>query len=487
MNALVPYRARFARSCFLAGLVIFGAACAKITPPPVISKPKLSESSDARPALLPSHLTVSLESQLSAFAPLLKDVIAEKLAIDQDEWTDAAGPKGTDIETRIHAAVTEEPTLRMRDSTLTISIPISYYGDVRARAKTPLGTVWLTHGTPWGTKEEPGRIVLHVEVETDVRKGAKVFTDSKLTQVVFTAPKGESICTSGLVRICVTRAKAAEYVHAEIEKNIRKEAPRALAALDDTIAREANLSRVIDPALAALHTPQQTALGTWLSLAPKAAALTRFSGKDDVLALGAELWLEPTFSIEKPEAPNEKVLIRDPTSEPSALRLDLIIPFAQLSRAYTEAARRIRTGAAKVVEVTVLGLDADRKHLVLSIVLERDKRRVEIFALAEPISRDGALVLRETTPTQASQPGLLYMRARANELSQALAREAVVPLAPFLADHVSAIRARMATLLLPFGAFELTPEKQSFEEHVGFEKSALRVRSELFVAARLTR
>lgn len=482
-----PPRTRIACLAWLLCVAAALGACAKVAPAPVVPKPSLSiPQPAARTPLLPSHLTVSLVSKLTDFAPLLKDALADKLAIDQKDWTRAAGPKGVELETRIHAAVSEEPTLTMREQTLTVSIPITYYGEVRARAKTPLGNVWITKGTAWGTKAEPGRVVLQVDVEASVRGGARISTKSALTNVAFTAPNMDSICTSGLVRICVSRNQAAEYVHAEIEKTIRGEAPRALSALDETIAREANLSRVIDPALAALRTPQRTALGTWLSLAPKAAALGHWSGNDDQLTLGGELWLEPVFTLEKPETNTESVIVRDPTEDASALRLDLLIPFEQLSRAYGEAARRIRTRSAKVVGVTVLGVAQDGSQLALGIVLERAKRRVEIYALATPIHRDGSLILRDLTPTPASESALQYMKTEPAELRQAFEREAVVALSPFLADHVSAVRARMAMLLLPFGTLELTPEAQKFEELVAFEAKALRVRSEVLVSARLT-
>ncbi len=434
---------------------------------------------------MPSHLTVTLESKLSDFAPLLKDVLEAKLELDQKEWVRADGPKGVEIETRIHAGLGEEPTLTMRERTLTVDIPIAYHGDVRARVKTPFGHVWLTRGTAWGTKAEPAKVMLRVNVEASVRNGARVFTKSALDHMTFTAPSMEKVCASGVLKICISRDDAAKYVHAEVEKVIRDEAAPALAALDETIAREANLSRIVDPALAALRTPQQTALGSWLALTPRAAALARWSGKEDTLSLGGELWMEPTFSLDRPAVANEAILLRDATDDPSVLRLDLLLTFEQLSRAYTEAAKRVRTRSVKVAAVRVLGADPDGKHLVIALVLERDKRRSEVYVRGEPVIRDGALALATVTATEPSLVGLAHARANEAELSAALTREMVVALSPLLADHVSAIRTRMAALLSAFGTLELTPERQSFGSQVAFEEKALRVRSEVSVSAQL--
>ncbi len=464
--------------------LVLSVGCTKQPPPPRVPAPAVVARKDPRSPLPPSHLRFVLEADLSQLAPLLHETLVRELSFDQPDWTRATStPAIAQVDTIMHVRA-EAPSLAMNGGTLEVAVPLVYYGRVRAKIKTPLGKVWLTQGADWGTEPAPGRVTAKVEI-TPAIQGAAVTTKSVLSDVTFTMPKGDKLCTTGGLRVCVSREQAAEYVHAQLERALRREAPRALAALDKRIAREGDLTRFVRPVIASLQATEQTPLGTYLSLGPEGIAVSGLSGDGSRLQLSGELWLSPAFALSPEQRAPSEVGFRSPADTPSSLHIDLVVPLAQLSHAFSKAAKRITDAGAKVSEVRVLGSAADREALVLQVLLSRGTRTAEVYALSAVETRDGLLSLASLQFTDDSRRALVYLRVQEEALRAGLVRESNVTLAPLLADHVSAIRARLAAFFLPFGTLELRPERARYDTQTRLDELSLRVRSEVFISAQL--
>ena len=418
---------------------------------PTVPRPAIIERLEIPKPLPASHLLVPLEADLSSYESALGEVLRENITLSQDDWTPASAPRDVlEVETLIQAQL-GDPELRMQDSTVLVQIPLTYWGKLRARARTRFGSMWVTRGTSWGTEKNPGRIVLGIQVKPAIDEYFRLRTRSKLGSVKLKAPKFAKLCAGGAVRVCLSGGQAEKLVHALIERRIRVSSVTFLANLDQRMSQEADLRSAIETAVRVFAQPagdDRLALGIErLSLAP-------IQGSGRRVHLDLELQFQARFGSSKSQlrpVPRRTAL----SKQPGFLAFDTELSFRELTVLLARAAPDISGGGVQVQRLEVLGASAESEGVVLSLSVVIAEHTYALYFVGRPIAEDGRLRFQNTRPTPATAQLLGALELDAATLVRRVEHEARVPLRPFADRKVASLQNRLALLTLAFAAVTL--------------------------------
>lgn len=419
---------------------------------------------------------------LSWLLPMLSEVVQKELRLAQSEWTRVTAENANpEVETRMQAEV---GALRVvvREGSVRVELPVAYFGKVRARAKTPFGSVWLSKGTDWGTREAPGLVVLEIEVRPSISRNFALSTKSTLLGVRFSAPKGEKLCTTTFVRVCISRDEAASRVHAELEREIRKVSPMLLRVVDARIGEQGHaLHAFLTHAVSEMAEP----LGAeQLRLSVDAFALGPVGGKDTRLRLDAELGFRASLFT---PAPKQSVVppkgeLRGGSNE---LSYDAVLTFLELGQAWTQKLGQAAVRNVSVVGCEVLGSAQDGAALVLSLSLSRDEQTLKVFAHAELEQQGSALRLSKLAFTSESRAALDAMGVDEAELATLVKKAATASLADAATVQLKRIEQKLGALTLALTPLELKLEGAHYEAvRPVFKALLVRVRAKPRVSLR---
>jgi hypothetical protein len=462
------------RALWALGLLV---ACVKPVVPtqplslPPVPRPVVSERVDAAKPLPPSRLLVPLETDVSSYEPTLGEVLRESIVLYQEDWTRVSAPKDNlEVDTLIEARV-GDPELRMDDNTALVQIPLTYWGKVRASARTRFGRIWLTKGVNWGTEKNPARVTLGISVKPAIDEYFRLRTKSKLAKLVLKAPKFARLCTSGRIRICLSQANTEKLVHGLVERRIRESATTFLGTLDRRVQQEADLRSALEVAVRVLGQP---AGDDRLSLSIDRMALSPLSGSGRRARLDLELLFQPRFgSAQSQYRPVPK---RTPLSkQPGFLAFDTEVSFRELSMLLGQSATGLASSGLTVSAVEVLGAAQESEGVVVLLTAVLNERTHLLYLLARPTADQGYLRFEGTRPTEPTASLLKALDIDAAALVSAFEAQSRVPLRPFADRKVASLQNRLALLTLAFAAVSLEFVAPEFGA-VSYAKTGLRVR-----------
>jgi hypothetical protein len=419
---------------------------------------------------VPSTLTLPLSADLTTFEPLVREAIEQQLALEQKDWTRVTDKGDSpEIETRMHARL-EPPALAVHKGTLRIAVEIAYWGDVRGRAKTPFGWIWLTRSEDWGTKAAPGRIKLTVSIRPRIGEDLSFDTHSELEDVVFDAPPGEKLCTDTLIRVCISREEAAARVHKELGREIRSQAPALLRTLDARIEREVALRPFVSQALKVLASPDAHDL----SIRVRELALGPLGGKRSQLRMDAELGLVVELGAQR--AHDAAIPpVEAPRGRDNELVFDAKVGYAGLGEDLTRALGDIRAGELSLRRVAVPGAATSGGQLMLALTLQREQDALTVYATAEPQLAGDVLTLASVQIDEASRAALLSLALSPDTLASDIERRARVLIASYGAVQLTAIEQKLSVLTLVFVPVTLELVSTRFSD-LRFTRGGLLVR-----------
>lgn len=448
----------------MVALSLLGCATRGPTALPTVPQPAVAARVDPVPPVALSRLALPLELELGWLLPLVNQAAQKELKLEQADWTrvtaEGANPE---VETRMQAAL-GQLGVSVGKGVVRVEVPVAYWGKVRAHASTPFGSVWLSKGTDWGTREAPGQVILDAELRPRIDGAFELTTRTSLAGVRFQAPKGDKLCTTTLVRICVSREDAAARVHAELEREIRKAAPRLLETVDARIAERVDLRKFVAHALSELATPSGTES---LALRVEELALGPITGKGTLLRMTVELAFRVSAggSAEK----TEKVPL-PPKGElrgvSSDLSYDLVVPFADLSELWTQQLGGSTVAGWSVAGCEVLGVDEGGPALVVALRLERGepaKQSLRVFAHVAAEPRAATLQLTSVRLSPESSAALAALAIPPEQVEAVLQQRAAFPLAEPAARQLAQIGHRLSALTLGLTPVALTPGETRYQ------------------------
>lgn len=367
-------------------LLTTAAACGPQLPPPE-TPPTASARVQSPPALPPSQLRLPLGVPVQ----MLEELLTHAVALPNQPNFERVSAPGTSPEvdvryqTRLGAV-----KLQGHGDALEARVEVLYHGELRVRVKTPFGWVWLTKGSPWGSRDKPGRIEVRVESKLSVTPDWHLKAKSRLSAVKLTAPPVARLCTSGMIKVCVGADEATRRVHAELDAIVRREVGAALAQADRAVAQRAEVAQLARQLWQRLQTPAQD-----LVLAPEALAVAAPAVRDDQLMLDVRVRARPRFDA-------SAIATQAPLPAPGRMQaaddgahFAWPLPWASWSVALSEATRPLKLSPSKlkVQQVDVLGAaeaadrywwavtlaDGDRSHVLhLSVALRPGGERLSV-------------------------------------------------------------------------------------------------------------
>jgi hypothetical protein len=464
------------------------AACAATTslPPrsnvlPSVPRPAIVTREDKPEPLPQSRLMVPLETDLSSYEPLLAEVLREHLVLYQDSWTKVSQPKANpEVETRMEARL-DAPTLRIEGQSVHVEVPIRYWGELRSKARTPFGSLWLTRGTHWGNARNPGKITLAVSVKPEIDKAWRLRTKSKLDSLTLTAPRFETLCTTTGVRICLARAQAEKLVHTVLEGELRRRIALMLSALDQRIQQRIDLRTAVEMGFRALSTP---AGKEQLWLAIDGMGMTALHGQNQMAQLDLELLFRPSWQDRRGRRPTLPAR-GNPSKRENNIDFDLELHFAELSTALTQASAGTKLGAFDVTRFEALG-PGNADGLILALTASNAQATHTVYLNAQPRADQGWLRFEQLTLSKPSLALLSELDIDAQPLLAELEKRAQLPLLPLAQRRLGDLQNRLALLTLAFGAVSLELTEPTFGA-VGFARDALSLRVSSRVRAQVVR
>jgi hypothetical protein len=447
-------------------------ACAGRHALPTVPRPAIVARSDPRPELPASRLLVPLEADIATYEPAIAEVLRRNLRLAQRSWLRVT-PAGAEpsVEMRYEAQL-GTPSLRVDGKSVRVEVPLTYWGEVRARANTRLGSMWLSKGTPWGDATNPGRITLAISVKPDVDAQWQLRTTTRLVKVTLVAPAFDQVCTDTIIRFCVSRDQAVKHVHGLIEREVQARAPAFLAALDRHVEERADLRSAIEMGYRALSTP---AGPEQLWLAIERMALGSLHGKERLARLDLEIVFRPSWGGPAPGKRPALPARKSVGKKPSALAFDVALPYAELSRVLSEGLRGLAGESWRLVKVEALGATATGSSLVLALHVVTGDRWHVVYAAGTPTPMGDALGLGDVKLSSASKELADALDIDEAALTTAIGKYGRVPLAALAQRHVTDLQKRLALLTLAFGAVALELESSRYEG-VWFSEHGLDVR-----------
>jgi hypothetical protein len=456
----------------LLAMLACAGACAGRRVLPTVPRPAIVERHDPRPELPASRLVLPLESDIGAYEPMLAEVLRDHLKLAQRSWLRVT-PPGVEptLEVRYEAQL-GAPLLRVEGKTVRVEVPLTYWGEVRARPNAHAGAMWLSKGTPWGDALNPGHITLAISVKPEVDEQWRLRTTTKLLKVTLAAPPFEQVCTDTIIRACVSRDQAVKHVHGLLERELRGRSPALLAALDTQVEERADLRAAIEMGFRALSMP---AGPEQLWLAIERMGLGPLHGSEHLARLDLELVFRPWWGGDAPGKrtglPPRKALGK----KPSALVFDVELPFAELSQQLSQSLRGLAGESWRLVKVEALGATATGSKLVLALHILTGERWHVVYAACTPAPLGDMLGLGDVKLSSASQALAEALDIDEDELTVAIGKYGRVPLRQLAQRHVTDVQKRLALLTLAFGAVALQLEATRYES-VWFSERGLDVR-----------
>lgn len=440
-------------------------------PLPQVPKPAITERVDARAELPVSRLHLPLQTDLASYEPLLAEVLREHLTLRQKNWTRVTGP-GVEpaVETLMEGRV-EAPTLRVEGGAVRIDVTVSYWGEVRAQAKTRFGSMWLSRGTVWGTETNPGRIRLRLFVKPEVDAQFRLRTTTQLASVKLEAPTFDQVCTDTIIRVCISHERAVKYVHGQLDREIKKRARPLLAALDKEVTKRVDLRGALTIAHRALSTPAAPG-HLWLGV--ERLGLGPLRGEGRVARLELELVFRPHWHAEPAAKPKSLPPKAPLTQAPNALTFDLILPFRELTKTLAQAAPSMRGERYRLMRIEALGASGGA-GLALALELDTKRGTHAIYVAAEPRVEGDALVFADARLSTDSQKLLDALDIDGDAFTAQFEQHAKVPLDTHARRQASDLQKRLALITLTFDAVALELEEPRYSD-VWFAKEALAVR-----------
>jgi hypothetical protein len=448
-----PRHCTFARVVVAAtvALSLLGCASRAPTAPPTalpsVPQPAVQARTDAAPPVPLSRLALPLELELAWLLPLVGQAVQKDLKLEQADWTRVtASGANPEVDTRMQAAL-GELGVSVGKGVVRIEVPVAYWGKVRARASTPFGSVWLTKGTEWGTREAPGQVILDVELRPRIDGAFELTTSSSLAGVRFQAPKGDKLCTTTLVRICISREDAAARVHAELEREIRKTAPKLLATVDARITERVDLRSFVGKALAGLAAPSGT---EQLAVRVEELAVGPITGKGTRLRVNVELAFRVSSggAAEKPPKLPPKAELRGISSE---LSYDFGVSFAELSARWSEQLAGSAVADWSIARCEVLGpaaTEAEGAALLVALSLERHAQTLRVFARVVVEPQAAALQLTSVRLSAESSAALAALEVPPEGVESLLKERAARPLDAYAARQLAQVEQKLGALTL---------------------------------------
>jgi hypothetical protein len=408
-------------------------ACAGRRVLPTVPRPAIVARRDPRPELPVSRLLVPLEADIATYEPALTEALRRHLKLAQRSWLRVT-PPGVEpsVEMRYEAQL-GTPSLRVEGKSVRVEVPLTYWGEVRARANTRFGSMWLSKGTPWGDATNPGRITLAITVKPDVDEQWRLRTTTKLVKITLVV---------------------------------------FLAALDKQVEDQADLRSAVEMGFRALSTaagPEQ------LRLAIERMGMGPLHGKERLARLDLEIVFRPSWGEpapgKRPPLPARKAVAR----KPSTLAFDVELPFAELSRVLSESLRGLAGESWRLVKVEALGKTSSGSNLVLALHVVTGDRWHVVYAAGTPVPMGDALGLGDVKLSSASRELAAALDIDESALTTAIGKYGRVPLAALAQRHVTDLQKRLALLTLAFAAVALQLESSRYEG-VWFSEHGLDVR-----------
>jgi len=272
---------------------------------------------------------------------------------------------------------------KFKGRTLTLVVPVRYAADIRGKVKNPFGSDYLplNDGQTWGTKSNPQRLRLTIQLELDVNDEWKLVTQAKLEKIEHgPLPKG-NFCAHAGIDFCTPKENMAGEVHKNIERQLSPRIMKELEKAEKELQKNLDLRAQASALWAAVQKPLQlqkagdkacaTVLlssckeDAWLVFEPTRFGLSELSLVDG--DFGVDIGLEGKLAITTGKKPKAGVLkLPKPAELPGntafQLKVSLTIPTAVLDAAIKKELAKLdlrkddrRLEVTKVVAQAVKG------------------------------------------------------------------------------------------------------------------------------------
>ncbi len=262
------------------------------TPPVKDPKPTTPVTVPSTPASATSRLVVPIRVAFSAAVAKIDKLLPKT---ESQGWKQVT-KKGASPEIDVKYQVWRDPIeASFKAQTLTVVVPVRYAAHVRGKIKNPVGSdwLWLTRDETWGTKAEPQRMTVTVELKLTVEGDWSVKSVTHLEPLKHGPVLTGDICIKTGIQLCTTKAQIAPEVRAHIESylvpKIEKELKKVGGELDKTLALKAQ-AQTLWSALQTPHALPGVTPTAWLIAKPSSLGITQLSLKDD--NLGVDLSIE---------------------------------------------------------------------------------------------------------------------------------------------------------------------------------------------------
>ena len=452
------------------------SACAKPLPLPQVAAPEIVERIDVVPPLPVSTFAVALGLDLRLLEPLLTDLLNTELPLRQADWTrvteEGANPQ---VETRMQARV-EKLKLGVKGNAVRIKARIAYWGEARAQLATPFGKAWLSRGTDWGTKKQPGSVLLTLTLEPKLSRAFGLSTHTTLERVSFEAPAGDALCGKIVIKVCVPREQAAKQVHAALKRAIEGASPQLLAEVDRRVARQSDVAGAVARALRTLEHATPSLDETWLKLTVSEVALGDVGGTEVRATLPLELSLRPQFGAQQPDVERTLPARSYPQGLLTQWVFDAPLPFQQVSQAMSQALTGIALQSFRVRKLEVLGVSKASGRLAFSLNMVRDQEELTVYAEADPVLQGDRLLLSAVQLTDSSRRALEPLELDQAALVAAVSQRGSLVLSEFGRRYLQALRGKLQAPLVLFGNLDLSFEGPPTFDTLRFARAGLVVR-----------
>jgi hypothetical protein len=241
---------------------------------------------ETTPAPLPEPLeatfSLPLRVPLSALAARIERELPQHHVQD---WQDLTRPgKSPALQARYE--LWRDPLrLRFADSTLHVEVPLRYAARFNARVKNPFGGKWLTLVTdqPWGTQQQPQRVVLRIKSRVAITEDWELRLDSSVDEPDYGPPPEGSLCTGGSFKLCVSKASVAPEVRARLDAEILPRLRRGVAEIERRVIELVALRQRLEQAFRRLARPVAVGNHHFVRIEPRAAALELRGDAGDIV------------------------------------------------------------------------------------------------------------------------------------------------------------------------------------------------------------
>jgi hypothetical protein len=375
---------------------------AKETPPTKTEKDETPKKKTEEVVAPEKALKPGMSRLVVPIAVSFKDV-REKLdeelpKTESRDWKRVTKP-GKKHEVDVRFEIWRDPIqLSMKEHTVRVIIPVRYASEFRAKVKKPIGSgsLWLTKGETWGTKEHQQRMTVTIDLNLGVNGDYQLESSSKLVSIKHGEPPEGNACGKVGVEICVPKKELASYVEDELDEHVGKKIEKLLKKGDRKVEKLFDLRKRVDTLWSKLATPIElqtpkqlncpTLVGeactksAWLAFEPKELGLSELELKGDDLGVRVELQGKLSLTTDKPNTKTPKLPKLEVASGGTVFELatSVEIPISQLTSKLNEKLAatpfRLGSGSLKFKSASISVRDGAKKVVDLELITEKEQK-----------------------------------------------------------------------------------------------------------------